>query len=101
MSIDKDLIIKLIRLANNNSNEHEANLAARRVCLMLRDYKFEFFVPPSIFNPIPPRPSRTGKPETDTKERQDFWANWSHMSDEEFLQYVYEKDKEELKKRGF
>lgn len=35
-----DLIQKLIRLANNNPNENEANSAARRVCRMLENYKF-------------------------------------------------------------
>lgn len=32
-----DLIKKLTRLANNNPNEHEANLAARKVCQMLEE----------------------------------------------------------------
>lgn len=35
-----DLIQKLIKLANNNPNDNEANLAARRVCKMLADHKF-------------------------------------------------------------
>ncbi len=35
-----EIIKKLIRLANNNPNEHEANLAARKVCIMLADYQF-------------------------------------------------------------
>ena len=35
-----DIIVKLIKLANNNSNDNEANLAARKVCKMLADYKF-------------------------------------------------------------
>lgn len=38
--MDTDKIQKLIRLANNNPNEHEANLAARKVCKMLADYRF-------------------------------------------------------------
>ena len=33
--MDLDRLNKLVRLANNNSNEHEANLAARMVCKML------------------------------------------------------------------
>jgi len=32
-----DLLKKLTRLANNNPNENEANLAARRVCKMLEE----------------------------------------------------------------
>lgn len=35
-----DLIEKLIRLANNNPNENEANLAARKVCKFLADHSF-------------------------------------------------------------
>lgn len=35
-----NIVQKLIKLANNNSNENEANLAARKVCKMLTDYKF-------------------------------------------------------------
>ncbi len=37
-----DMIQKLIRLANNNPNDNEANLAARRVCKMLTDYLFPY-----------------------------------------------------------
>lgn len=40
-----DLIEKLIRLANNNPNEHEANLAARKVCRFLNDHKFHETIP--------------------------------------------------------
>lgn len=39
--MNNDLVIKLIKLANNNPNENEANLAARKVCSLLKDYKFE------------------------------------------------------------
>lgn len=35
-----DLLKKLTALANNNPNENEANLAARKVCLMLAEAKF-------------------------------------------------------------
>ncbi len=37
-----NLIIKLARLANENPNENEANLAARKVCSLIKqaDYKF-------------------------------------------------------------
>ena len=36
-----DKLSKLIQLANNNSNNNEANLAARKVCQLLKDYKFD------------------------------------------------------------
>lgn len=42
--MDLDLIRKLIRLANNNPNDNEANLAARKACKMIADGKvFEHF----------------------------------------------------------
>ncbi len=37
-----DLLSKLIALANNNPNEHEANLAARKVCRLLIELKVNF-----------------------------------------------------------
>lgn len=36
------LIEKLAKLANNNPNEHEANLAARKVCQLLAEADFKF-----------------------------------------------------------
>jgi len=36
-----DLLKKLVKLANNNPNDNEANLAARRVCKMLDNYQFD------------------------------------------------------------
>lgn len=38
MSNKLEKINSLIRLANNNPNEHEANLAARKVCRMLESF---------------------------------------------------------------
>lgn len=43
-----DLLKKLTALANNNPNEHEANLAARRVCKMLAESKFDLRDDPVI-----------------------------------------------------
>lgn len=37
-----DLLKKLVRLANNNPNDNEANLAARKVCRMIEEGKFNF-----------------------------------------------------------
>lgn len=37
-----DLLKKLARLANNNPNDNEANLAARRVCKMLEEFTLNF-----------------------------------------------------------
>jgi hypothetical protein len=36
-----ELLKKLTRLANNNPNDNEANLAARKVCKMLEEGKFQ------------------------------------------------------------
>jgi len=40
--VNLELLIKLVKLANNNPNDNEANSAARRVCKMIAeaDYKF-------------------------------------------------------------
>lgn len=38
--MDRDKIIKLIKLANSNPNDAEANSAARLVCKELADYDF-------------------------------------------------------------
>jgi hypothetical protein len=37
-----ELIIKLVKLANNNPSDNEANLAARKVCRLIEDGKFQF-----------------------------------------------------------
>jgi len=37
-----DLLTKLVRLANNNPNDNEANLAARKVCKMIESANFQF-----------------------------------------------------------
>lgn len=36
------LLEKLVRLANNNPNENEANLAARRACKLIQEGEFKF-----------------------------------------------------------
>lgn len=35
-----DLLKKLVKLANHNPNDNEANSAARRVCLLLEEFNF-------------------------------------------------------------
>lgn len=40
--MNKELIIKLAKLANNNPNENEANAAARKVCVLLAEGHFKF-----------------------------------------------------------
>jgi ribosomal protein S27AE len=50
-----DLLIKLVKLANNNPNENEANLAARKVCKLIEEGKYQFS-PNSVVNKSPQRP---------------------------------------------
>jgi DNA-directed RNA polymerase subunit RPC12/RpoP len=40
--LNVDLVTKLAKLANNNPNENEANLAARKVCRLLAEADFKF-----------------------------------------------------------
>ena len=47
-----DLITKLAKLANNNPNEHEANLAARKACKLIAEGNFKF-TNDSKSSPIP------------------------------------------------
>lgn len=61
-----ELLIKLVKLANHNPNDNEANSAARRVCKLIEEGKFKFtntvIEPPKqpIQNPVQnPSPYRT------------------------------------------
>jgi len=40
--MDLKLLEKLVRLANNNPNENEANTAARKVCKLIQEANFKF-----------------------------------------------------------
>lgn len=83
--MDIEKIKKLIRLANNNPNEHEANLAARKVCKMLADYNFNIIVRTadakirSASNPAPYNPFE----EMFRKANSKAW-NDNHRSEEPF-----------------
>lgn len=71
MAVDADKLEKLIRLANNNPNDNEANLAARKVCKMLENVRFNFRKPGQTTSnsgntgpwrpPTQSRPSPTGR----------------------------------------
>lgn len=56
-----DQLIKLVKLANNNPNDHEANAAARKVCKMIaaNNYKFS--------NTREPEPVKAGGTWNDVK----------------------------------
>jgi len=53
--MNHDLIIKLAKLANNNPNENEANLAARKVCKLLAEANFNFGTNTQYTPPPPPK----------------------------------------------
>lgn len=40
--MNTELLIKLVKLANHNPNDNEANLAARKVCKMIEEARFNF-----------------------------------------------------------
>lgn len=77
-----DLIKKLTRLANNNPNDNEANLAARKVCRMLEESNWSLpsvqsrpntvnmGTPPHTWNDIrrSPTPEWSSKPPTESNE---------------------------------
>lgn len=46
-----ELIQKLVKLANNNPNENEANSAARRVCKLIAEGEFKYIA--DVAKPIP------------------------------------------------
>jgi hypothetical protein len=63
--MNKDLLIKLTKLANHNPNDNEANSAARRVCKMLEEANFNLTDTPKSA-PQPPKSTPRGNPFTDT-----------------------------------
>lgn len=69
--MNTDLISKLIKLANNNPNEHEANLAARKVCQMLTGH-FDPKPKPKVttWNDVQrsPEPEFKSKPQTASQQ---------------------------------
>lgn len=55
--MNKDLIVKLAKLANNNPNDNEANAAARKVCRLLAEGNFNFGTP---VQPVQPKETPKG-----------------------------------------
>lgn len=60
--MSKELIVKLAKLANNNPNENEANMAARKVCKLLEALNFENGWNTSRRAAPPPSPNPTPNP---------------------------------------
>lgn len=63
-----DLLFKLVRLANNNPNDNEANLAARKVCKMIAEANFNI-----TGNTTPPNP----RPQQRGSAGPFNWGHWS------------------------
>lgn len=96
-----DILQKLIALANNNPNEHEANLAARRVCKAIVEHKFiityqgQTNTPPPKPRPTPNRPSPNPKPPTGTYYNPFTWDEENPFESSPFWDIF-----EEFGKRG-
>lgn len=72
MEMNFNLITKLAKLANNNPNENEANLAARKVCRLLAEGKFEFTNEPPLRGRSPIQPQSSYSWWKPTKEQEDY-----------------------------
>lgn len=75
-----DLIIKLARLANENPNENEANLAARKVCKLIKAANYKFKSDTTVTSE-----QRANKTESEPKT----WADVQRSADPEFKSKRY------------
>lgn len=66
-----EILQKLIALANNNPNENEANLAARKVCKALIEHKFNITGGTTSTN-TPPKPPPSSRPNPATSYGWDY-----------------------------
>lgn len=89
-----DLLKKLTRLANNNPNENEANLAARKVCKLLEENNFKFsetIKGPEIRNPFDYQPS----------QRQRDWMGFDRGAwSDPFIQREQQRRDQEAKEKA-
>lgn len=82
--MNKDLIIKLVKLANNNPNDNEANNAARKVCKLLEEGNFENGWVTSRRNTQQPNPNQPNQSQT---------SGWNPFNNWDF-DYVYQNMKQ-------
>ena len=95
-----DILKKLIKLANHNSNDHEANSAARRVCKMLGEAidsgKLNFN---SIKKETKPPVSKQETNYRDTRYDYAYYDEVKNVNDNfwKMIQDILKKDKEKYK----
>jgi hypothetical protein len=88
-----ELLKKLTRLANNNPNENEANLAARKVCKMLEDGKFAL----NSYS-VPETPKFTQP--TYTKDMaEEFMKQWHTQNKQYYRSHDYDSPYEQKRKQ--
>ena len=84
------LIEKLAKLANNNPNEYEANMAARKVCKLLAEANFKFQAnvePIGVRNAHPPVQQSSSDLTYDAVK--DMMNNLRKEQERQYAQYVY------------
>lgn len=79
--MDIDKLTKLVKLANHNPNENEANSAARRVCKMIEDAKFRFVdsLGNTIRTPEPEFKSKRPDSPRPSRRQEEFYKMWEEF----------------------
>lgn len=75
-----ELLIKFVRLATNNPNENEANVAARRVCKMIADNGYSLNgskAPSKNYTVTEEYPRNPTRPKSPFDDWYDMWFNES------------------------
>lgn len=75
-----NLLIKLVKLANNNPNENEANLAARKVCKLIAEDNYQF-----------------NEPKT-AQAKEGEWSGFSYPSNYDWFKDFYTQDFEQRRR---
>lgn len=71
-TLNLDLLTKLVKLANNNPNDNEANLAARKVCQLIEAAGFKFSVTQVVTKPPVTTPQNPTPPPYKSADAADF-----------------------------
>jgi len=78
-----EILEKLIALANNNPNEHEANSAARRVCKLLVELKVNF------------KTRGASQPKPQPQSKQQDWSGFTDIFNDDFIKRAREAKAQE------